>query len=90
MGLHDSSEFDRWRREMNEKDEIERLEHVQKKKIEMEMAREEAILAQERQTKENKILVMKMKEESAIRGDEIERNVKEDFSKRKDVIESVH
>ena len=75
---------------MNEKDEIERLEHVQKKKIEMEMAREEAILAQERQTKENKILVMKMKEESAIRGDEIERNVKEDFSKRKDVIESVH
>jgi len=45
MGLHDSSEFDRWRREMNEKDEIERLEHVQKKKIEMEMAREEAILA---------------------------------------------
>jgi len=28
MGLHDSSEFDRWRREMNEKDEIERLEHV--------------------------------------------------------------
>lgn len=56
----------------------------------MEMAREEAILAQERQTKENQILVMKMKEESAIRGDEIDRNIKEDFSKRKDVIESVH
>jgi len=30
---------------MNEKEEVERLEHIQKKKIEMELAREEAILA---------------------------------------------
>ena len=43
MGLKDASEFNRWKSEMNEKDEIERLEHIQKKKIEMEMAREEAI-----------------------------------------------
>jgi len=52
----------------------------------MEMAREEAILAQERQTKENQILVLKMKEESAIRGDEIDKNIQEDLSKRKEVI----
>lgn len=56
----------------------------------MEMAREEAILAQERQTKENQILVLKMKEESAIRGDEIEKNIQEDLSKRKEVIGQVH
>lgn len=30
---------------MEEKEEIERLEHIQKKKIEMELAREEAIEA---------------------------------------------
>ena len=30
---------------MREKDDIERLEHIAKKKFEMEMAREEAIIA---------------------------------------------
>ena len=45
MSLRDEREFERWRAEMNEKDEVERLEHIQKKKIEMELAREEAIQA---------------------------------------------
>ena len=40
MGLKDASDFNRWKSEMNEKDEIERLEHIQKKKIEMELSRE--------------------------------------------------
>jgi len=44
-GLKDASEFNRWRREMDEKDDVERMEHIQKKKIEMELAREEAIAA---------------------------------------------
>lgn len=48
MGLKDASEFNRWKREMDEADEVARLEHIAKKKIEMELAREEAILAQER------------------------------------------
>lgn len=37
-----------WKREMDERDEILRLEHIQRKKIEMELSREEAILAQQR------------------------------------------
>jgi hypothetical protein len=45
MGLKDATEFNRWKREMDQKDDIERIEHIQKKKIEMELAREEAILA---------------------------------------------
>ena len=53
MGLKDASEFNRWKSEMGEKDEIERLEHIQKKKIEMELAREEAIAARERKENEN-------------------------------------
>ncbi len=43
VNLRDEKEFERWRREMEEKDDILRLEHIQKKKIEMELAREEAI-----------------------------------------------
>lgn len=57
MGLKDASEFNRWRSEMEEKDDIERMEHIQKKKIEMELAREEAILARERKEQENNQLV---------------------------------
>lgn len=39
MNLRDASEYDRWRREMEEQDNIKRLEHIQKQKIEMELAR---------------------------------------------------
>jgi len=53
MNLRDEKEFERWKKEMGEKDDIERLEHIQKKKIEMELAREEAILAQQKKSKEN-------------------------------------
>jgi hypothetical protein len=62
MNLRDEKEYERWKREMDEKAEIERLEHIQKKKIEMELAREEAIEAQKRKEKENKLLVAKIKE----------------------------
>lgn len=53
MNLRDEKEFERWKREMDEKAEIERIEHIQKMKIEMEMAREEAMEAQKRKEKEN-------------------------------------
>lgn len=48
MNHRDATEFNRWKSEMDEKDEVERLEHIQKKKIEMELAREEAIIAQQK------------------------------------------
>ena len=51
MNLRDEKEYERWRKEMQEKEEIERLEYFQKKKIEMELAREEAIEAQKRKEK---------------------------------------
>jgi hypothetical protein len=46
LGLKDASEFNRWKREMDQKDDVERIEHIQKKKIEMELSRDQAILAQ--------------------------------------------
>jgi len=45
MGLKDASEFYRWQREMEQKDDIEHTEHVIKKKIEMELCRDAAIKA---------------------------------------------
>ena len=90
MGLKDASEFNRWKTEMNEKDEIERLEHIQRKKIEMELAREQAILAREMNEQENRQLVNKMRIESDKRNDEIEKNIEEDLDKKKEVIALVH
>ncbi len=43
VNLRDEKEFERWKREMDSKDEVERIEHISKMKIEMELAREEAI-----------------------------------------------
>ena len=53
MNLRDEKDYERWRREMEEKSEIEQLEYLQKRKIEMELAREEAIEAHKRKEREN-------------------------------------
>ncbi len=42
----DKTEFETWKREMDERDEVIRLDHIQRRKIEMELCREEAIIAQ--------------------------------------------
>lgn len=74
---------------MDEKADIEKMEHVQKKKIEMEMAREEAMEAQKRKEKENRLVVAKIKEEKGIKFIELEEQNKEDFVKKKEVVEAV-
>ena len=53
-----------WRKEMDERDDILRLEHIQKKKIEMELSREKAIIAQQDKERDNKINAKNMKVES--------------------------
>ena len=40
MHQRDETEFVTWKREMDERDEILRMDHIQRKKIEMELARE--------------------------------------------------
>ena len=49
LELHqrDETEFVTWKEEMDQRDEILRLDYIQRKKIEMQLAREQAILAQE-------------------------------------------
>ena len=64
QNCRDEKDFMRWQSEMKEKDEIEHLEHVQKMKIEMELARDAAIEATQNKLHENKKLVGKMKVES--------------------------
>jgi len=92
LELHgrDETEFVTWKREMDERDNVLRLEHIQRKKIEMELSREQAILAQEYKALENKNNAKKMKIESNIRLDEREKNANEEYEKRAIIVEQVH
>jgi hypothetical protein len=90
LGLKDASEFNRWKTEMDQKDQVERIEHIQKKKIEMELSREQAILAQKNQEKENKKLVLRMKIESEKRLNERAENKQQLFEDKKAVVAQVH
>ena len=83
----DETEFVTWKREMDQRDEIIRLDYIQRKKIEMELAREQAILAQEQKAHENKVNAKNMKIESHTRLDEREKNLKEEYDKRVKIVE---
>ena len=90
MNMRDASEFERWSKEMGEKEEVERLEHMQKKKIEMELARAEAIEARKHKYKENKFNAAKMKVEAEIREDQRVHEKKVDHEVKKDLISKIH
>ncbi len=53
----------------------------------MELAREEAIDAQKRKEKENKLLVARIKEELEINLEKREDEKKEEFEKKKETVE---
>ena len=86
----DDTEFATWKREMDERDEILRFDHIQRKKIEMELARENAIMAQEQQVRENRVQAKRMKESANERLEEREKNYQELFTKKIDIVEKVH
>lgn len=89
MHQRDETEFVTWKREMDERDEIVRLDYIQRRKIEMELAREEAILAQEKKAQENLKNAKVMKVESHKRNDEREKNLKQDLEQKVEVIEKI-
>ena len=90
MNLRDDEEFNQWRKEMDEKDDVERFEHIAKKKIEMEMAREEAMKAQMNKFHENKVNADKMKVQRDDREEVREVERKEHWEKKVAVVETIH
>ena len=90
MGLKDASEFIRWQREMEQKEDIEKIEYVLKKKIEMEMSRQQAIAAKEKKYEENHDLVTEMKKDLDVQLEKREQDLHEALLQRKDVIKMVH
>lgn len=62
-GLRDTSEFDMWRREMEQKDEEERQLTIEQRKLEMKLTDERARIARQKYEEEVRIEVQKEKEE---------------------------
>ena len=82
VDLHNSGEFDRWQKEMKEKDKIVEMEEMQKRKLERQMAREEAIASCKQKLKENQMLVEKMKVESDLGTKEREKKKQEELERK--------
>ena len=72
---------------MDEREEIMRLDYIQRKKIEMELSRDEAILAKQKKEHGNKMNSKNMKVESHNRLDQREKDAKELFDKKIVVVE---
>lgn len=60
--MRDESEYENWKKEMKEKDKYEEMQNQQRRKIEMELAREAAINACEQKIEEKRSLVDDMKQ----------------------------
>ena len=90
MNLRDDKEYNRWVEENREKMEVEALEHRQLKKIEMEMAREEAIEAREKKAKANQVQATKIKIEGEQKLLGLEKEKQEDLEVKKEIVDLVH
>ena len=90
MGLKDASEFNRWQREMERKEDIEQIEYEQKKKIEMEMSRQQAIIAKEDKREDNHELVNNMRNEMNEHLAKREQDLQVALEDHKKVIKQIH
>lgn len=72
---------------MDQRDEVIRLDYIQRKKIEMGLSREEAILAKQKKEHDNRINARNMKVDAHNREDQREAESKELFEKKLVVVE---
>jgi len=89
MNMRDSSEFENWKKKMQDKDTLEKLELQEKRRIEMQLAREAAMKAVEHKYEKNKDNVEVMKQISKENKKEIEKKAQEEFEHKKELRELV-
>ena len=87
--MRDETEFENWKKEMKEKDNYEAMEAQQRRKIEMELAREAAIQAYEDNIEEKRNVVEDMREIAQELRREREKLEQEMINNKKKVIEEV-
>ncbi|KAJ3270692.1 hypothetical protein HDV01_007516 [Terramyces sp. JEL0728] len=91
MGLRDVAEFEQWKQELKQKEEEELQMHQEKKRLEVQLLHEEAVLAKLEKLKEKRDIaasVLQEKEEIKALGEEIKKEQEEE--KRKKIEEVKH
>ena len=83
IDMRDDREFDRWQKAMRAKDDLDNIEKLQARKIEMELAREEAIESLKQKYMENKLLAAKIKEESKNQMEDKQIELEKDLEEKK-------
>jgi len=87
--MRDSKEFESWKKREQDKDQIAQLEHQERRRVEMQLAREAAMKAVEEKTQKNKENVILMKELSKEHQKEMEEKVAEEIEHRKQLKDTV-
>jgi len=82
--LHDASEFEKWKEEMETKEDEERKIAIEKRKIEMMLTDERARQARVQQEQENLELVRKLKEEQAVKKDELNKELEKEKEQKRE------
>ncbi|OMJ75821.1 hypothetical protein SteCoe_24959 [Stentor coeruleus] len=83
IDMRDDREFESWQKAMRAKDEIDKIEKLQARKIEMELAREEAIEALKQKYTENKLLAAQIKEQSKNQMEDKQIEIEKDLEEKK-------
>jgi len=87
--LRDASDFHNWQFEMLKKDQLEELARVEQRKVEMKMAREEAIEAKENLLARNKQQALMQKEKTTQAMDILAGENLEDLQNKQQLVEDV-
>ncbi|KAL4453394.1 hypothetical protein ABPG74_017601 [Tetrahymena malaccensis] len=87
--MRDSAEFENWKEEQKYKEKLENIEYQQRKKIEMELARESAMKAYEEKIQQNKLTAGQMKQISKVKESERQKKIEEEVQEKQKLIDGV-
>lgn len=85
----DHKEYDRWKREMEERDNILKMQEIQKRKLELELNREVAVDYYNQRIMQNKLMVAKHKEEEQIKINEKKFEMQIELEEKKKLVKEI-
>ena len=86
----DSKEFDRWQNEMKIKDDILKMQEIEKRKLELELNREVASTYMQRRIQKNQLKAAEHKKQEILNMKKKEKEKMEDIKNKKEVIKEIH
>ena len=86
----DSKEFDRWQNEMKIKDDIIKMQEIEKRKLELELNREVASTYMQRRIQKNQLKAAEHKKQELLNMKKKAEEKAEDIKNKKEVIKELH